>query len=89
MVRVSAAFTNSAGTAVDPTEVYFEYKDPDGIETLLTYGTDAALVRDSAGNYHVDVDADTEGGWYYRWYSTGTGQTAAEGSFGVNGSQFV
>jgi hypothetical protein len=80
--RISAVFTVS-GTASNPTAVKFLYKDPSGTTTTLVYGTDAALVNDSAGHYHVDIDCDEAGTWYYRWESTGTGQAAEEGRFVV------
>lgn len=83
LIRVAAVFTNVAGTAVDPTAVFVKYKDPGGTVTTLTYGVDAALVRDSAGNYHVDIDADEAGTWTYRFFSTGTGQAANEKRFTV------
>lgn len=88
LVRIAGAFTNAAGTAVDPTAVFAKYKDPGGITTALTYGVDVALVRDSAGNYHVDVNADESGVWRYRFYSTGTGQAANEEQFIVEPSAF-
>lgn len=88
LVRVSVAFTNSAGTAIDPTAVLCQYKSPAGTTTALTYGTDVALVKDSTGNYHVDIDCDEEGTWDCRYYSTGTGQAAAETSFRVRVSAF-
>jgi hypothetical protein len=87
LVRVSAAFT-SAGAAIDPTAVTAKYKTPAGTTTTLVYGTDGALVRDSAGNYHVDVDADEVGTWYYRFASTGTGQAASEEAFRVRATAF-
>lgn len=80
LVRISATWTNAAGTAIDPTAVLAQYRDPGGTTTSLVYGVDAALVKDSTGNYHVDVDADEAGWWHYRFYSTGTGQAAAEPS---------
>jgi len=70
LVRVSAAFTDSAGMAA-------------GTTTTLTYGVDAALVRDSAGNYHADISATDDGDWHYRWYSTGSGQASEEHWFRV------
>lgn len=88
VVRVSALFENAAGTDLDPTAVLMKYKDPSGNITSLVYLTDAELVKDSTGNYHVDIDADESGAWYYRFYSTGTGQTANEGSFQVDVSNF-
>ena len=84
LVRVSGTFTNSAGTAIDPSVVKFSYKNPAGTTTTLTYGTDVALVKDSTGNYHVDVDASLTGPWYCRFFSTGTGQAADESKFLVN-----
>jgi hypothetical protein len=88
VVRCSGAFTNSAGTAIDPTAVLFTFIDPAGTSTTYTYGVDAALAKDSTGNYHVDVNADAEGIYHWRMYSTGTGKAAAEGEFVVTSSVF-
>jgi hypothetical protein len=76
-VRVSGAFANAAGTAIDPDAVFAQYKDPSGNVTSLEYGEDAELVRDATGSYHVDIDADEAGQWFYRFYSTGSGKAAA------------
>lgn len=82
LVRVSAAFKDSTNAAIDPTVVRFKFKRPDtGVVTTYVYGVDGALVKDSAGNYHVDISADAAGEWPYRFESTGTGQAAQEGSF--------
>jgi hypothetical protein len=83
LVRVSGAFTNSAGTAQDPTVVKASVRTPAGVVTTYTYGVDAGLVKDSTGNYHLDVSAAEIGWYYYRWFSTGTGQAADEGWFEV------
>jgi hypothetical protein len=88
VIRLSAVFTNSAGTAIDPAVVLFSFINPAGTQTTYTYGTDAELVKDSTGNYHVDVDADTEGLFYYRFYSTGTGKAAAEGQLFIKETIF-
>jgi hypothetical protein len=88
LVRVTGTFTTPAGVATDPTAVLFSYQNPAGTTTTLTYGVDAALVKSSTGVYYVDVNASTEGVWYYRFYSTGTGQTADEGTFTVKVSNF-
>lgn len=77
LIRVSAEWTNSVGAATDPAAVFCQYKDPGGNTTTLQYLVDAALVRDSEGNYYVDIDADEAGTWRYRFYSTGTGQGAS------------
>jgi hypothetical protein len=88
LVRITGTFTNSAGTAVDPTVVRAQYTDPSGNTTSLLYLTDAALVKASTGVYYVDIDADESGVWLYRFYATGTGQGAEEGYFEVVGSYF-
>jgi hypothetical protein len=44
-------------------------------------------VKDSTGNYHVDVDADEPGVWRFRFAGTVSGQAAAEGQFRVDSSR--
>lgn len=88
LVRVTGTFTDSAGTATDPTVVGFKYNDPAGTTTTYIYGTDAEVVKDSTGVYHVDISATTKGVWEYRWYATGVGQSAGEGHFTVRVSRF-
>lgn len=88
LARCSAAFTTSAGVATDPTTVRFSVRNPAGTTTSYLYGTDSQLVKDSTGNYHVDIDANADGRWHYRFFSTGSGQAAAEKSFRVK-SAFV
>lgn len=88
LVRISGAFATADGTAVDPDAVLCETLDPAGVTTAYTYGTDAELTRDSAGHYHLDIDAGQAGVWYYRFYSTGNGQAADEGTFIVAQSNF-
>lgn len=87
-VTVSAAFKNAAGVAADPDSVYCKITDPDGVVTTYHYGVDAALVKDSTGNYHVLVDANKAGSWSYRFYAIGTGKSADEGTFKVRHSNF-
>jgi len=85
LVRCTAVFTNAAGTATDPGAVFLKVKDPSGNTTIYTYGTDAELLKDSTGNYHIDVDANQSGRWQYRFWSSGSGQAAARGDFIVLG----
>lgn len=83
LARCAASFTDSGGSALDPTGVSFTVTTPAGVSTTYVYGTDAALVKDSSGHYHVDVNANARGVWFYRWFSTGTGQAAEQGEFSV------
>ena len=87
LVRCVGTFA-SGGTNVDPAAVMFKVKSPGGVVTTYTYGQDAALVRDATGVYHVDVSASEAGVYFYRFWSTGTGQAAAEGRFAVKGTYF-
>lgn len=83
LVRVTGTFKTNAGALLDPTAVRFAYQIDEGATTTLLYGTDTAVVRDSVGVYHFDIDAAASGSYFYRWYSTGTGQAAAEDHFYV------
>lgn len=81
-VRVSVAFTVN-DVATDPTTVKAKIKDPSGNVSTYVYGTDAALVKDSTGNYHVDVVTDENKHWHYRFEGTGSCTAVEEGSFRV------
>lgn len=48
-------FKNANEVVTDPTVVTFKQRTPSGVETTYVYGTDAEVVRYSAGNFHVDV----------------------------------
>lgn len=86
LARITGNFKNAAGADADPTTVTFKYTNPAGTITTLIYLTDAALVKDSTGNYHVDVSINAAGMWYYRWQGTGAVETAQEGEFCVEPS---
>jgi len=88
VVRCTGTFTTAAGVATDPTAVNFKVRTPAGTVTTYVYGTDAELVKASTGVYTVDVPLTTTGTWAYRFYSTGTGQAAAEATFWVEQSAF-
>ena len=89
-VKCEAAFTNATtGAAVDPTNVYFQIKNPQTQAiTTYTYGVDPEITNPSTGSYAISVNATIHGIWFYRWYSTGTGMAAGENSFSVKDSEF-
>lgn len=89
LARVSAAFTNSGGTPIDPTGLSLFVTRPSGVTVEYVYGTDAEVQKDSTGNYHADIDADAAGQWLWKWESTGTGQAAEHGEFMVEPSAFI
>ena len=82
-VRCAVTFTVSS-TNTDPTTVKAKVKDPSGTVTTYTYGTDAALVKDATGQYHLDVDTDENGEWHFRFEGTGACTAVEESSFYVH-----
>ncbi len=90
LVRVPFVFLDSSGSVVDPAVVKFEYNCVAvGLTTTFTYGADAALVKDSNGRYHADIDTNESSGlYYYRPFSEGTGQAARVAKFYVRPKQF-
>lgn len=89
LVRTTCQFVDkTTGQAVDPATVRCLYKKPDNTTVTYVYGTDNALVKDATGNYHVDLNGNLAGTWWYRWESTGANQGAYEGTFEVRASQF-
>ena len=88
LVRVSFTLKDINGTLIDPGGLSFTFKDKAGVGATYVFGTDAQLVKDSMGNYHVDVDANKSGRWRYRWVATGTGQSAIEREFEVEDTEF-
>lgn len=68
-VYLTAVFTNSAGSLVDPTAVTVLITLPDGTNT-----GPLAATKDSVGNYHY-IYTPTESG-IHQWYFAGTGSNA-------------
>lgn len=88
VVRVQGNLADLDGTPGDPGGVVVKYRSPAGVITSKTYGTDAEVVRVGSGIYQMDVTANLEGIWTYRFESTGARQAATEGRFTVRESQF-
>lgn len=87
VVRVTGLFKDINEVLADPTAVFFSYIDPSGNTTNLQYLVNVALVKDSTGTYHVDIEVDEAGDYHYRWVSTGTGKGAEIGQFMVKPQQ--
>jgi hypothetical protein len=67
----------------DPTTLVFMFRKPnDSATTTYVWGTDAQLVRDSVGKFHVELSLDQAGIWSWRQQSTGV-VTASQGTFNV------
>lgn len=76
-VRLTATFTNLAGSLTNPTTVVCTIRRPDGNSSTLSNSTS------STGVYTADVTVDQSGEWNYRWSGTGALVVAEEGSFYV------
>lgn len=85
LVKVTGTFTDpdNSDAAIDPTAVYCTVTDPSGEETVYQYGVDSEVVKSSTGVYTMNVDVQSTGFWYYRWWSTGTAQAAAKNTIKV------
>lgn len=87
LVRVTAAFEDVDGAAVDPTTVTLKVMDPSGNIDEYTYaGGDVS--RSAAGSYYRDVTVDEAGDWRCWWVSTGSGQGAEPTQFIVEPTPF-
>ena len=75
------------GVPADPTAFDLVVARPDNDDTVYHWpdppGPQGPIVRDSAGTFHADLLTDVKGIWTYRFVSSGTGTTAAEGTFQV------
>lgn len=79
VVRLTATFTDTGGTAADPSSVKFYYEDPSG--NFSTETSTGNIVNSAVGTYYVDLTLDESGVWEYRVSSTGTIQASEEGYF--------
>lgn len=86
LVTVSGEFTDVNDEPADPAGVSMAFRDPSGNATTYVFGTDAEVVKDSTGNYHVDLSIDEAGDWFYSWIGSGAGQGAEAGQFSVKPS---
>lgn len=82
-VRVAGVLEDAAGLDTDPTAVTVKYRKPGQSVTTLEFPADVALVKDAAGQYHVDINCDVAGMYDVGFFSTGTGQAAKEIQFRV------
>jgi hypothetical protein len=86
LVRATATF-QVGSTATDPSTITAIVRPPSGSSATYVYGTDAELVKDSTGVYHVDIDVNAAGRWVYRFAGSGAAQAAGEEIFIVEDSE--
>ena len=88
LIRVSGTF-QVGGVDTDPTAVTVKHRKPDGTLVTKVFVTDAEVVKDATGQYHMDIDIDAAGQWWYRFEGTGTAQTAEEKNFFIDTTETV
>ena len=83
-VTMSVSFTDATGTLLDPSAITLNISNSvaDTL-TLLTYGTDASVIKDGTGLYHCDYLPPNAGTYSYQWRGTGAVIAAQESQFQV------
>lgn len=76
--RLQCTFKDITGVVKDPTTITFNMVEPDGVATPYVFGTDAELVKDSTGVFHVDWPITKQG--RHAWSLAGTGAVAQKES---------
>ena len=81
LLRFRATFRNNDAELADPTTITLRHTEPGVAAVNYVYGTDAEVVRESLGIFHVDYVADIVGEHKWRWLGTGAVQIAIKGGF--------
>lgn len=84
--RLSISFTDYADVSADPTAVTFAMTEPDGSVVQYDYLTNAELVKDSVGNYHVDYLLSKSGRHTFKFTGTGAVNSAESADLYVRAS---
>lgn len=67
-VRCDVDVTDENDELIDPDTLTFKILSPvTATETVYEFGTDAELVQDLEGEFHVDFDVTEAGTWFYRY----------------------
>lgn len=85
---LEASFVDDNGDPINPSTVKVWVKDPSDVETAYVYGVDAAVIRDSTGEYHMDYELISHGKYWWRWEADGNVDGADEDPIFVRRSQF-
>lgn len=70
--RIRARFYDLDGNLFDGNTVKLLIQNGLGAKTLLQYGVDAAIIRNSVGEYTYAAVLNNAGTWAFYWYSEGT-----------------
>lgn len=87
--KLSVRIYDEDGALADPTTLTFTMRDPDNVRTTYVSGTDAQIVRESVGVFHVYWDCVKTGRHRWRFAATGSIGAAAEAGFIVEHSDVL
>lgn len=92
-IQIETTFTDDTGDTANPTNVYCTIREPDGTETIYTYGTDPEIEHPSKGVFNIEITGDQEGKYVYWWHTDipaplDTVQATDEGHFRIRQSTF-
>lgn len=91
LVRVSVAFTDQSGDAVDPSVVTLKWRYLGGVVVTWVHGTDDEIVQDATGEYHADIPVPAAAAGLeiaYKWYGSGDVVASGRGGFKVLADEF-
>lgn len=79
--QIQVVFTNSGGTAVDPSTITLYLAPPSGAVGTYTYPTD--VQRSAQGTYTYNGTATASGWWNLRWVGDGAAIAAQQDRYFV------
>jgi hypothetical protein len=99
-IRVRSAFRNISKKVADPETVRLSIKTPSDTVSTVTFedpqeGDITEIHKRTSGEteltgeFYADIDANEAGTWFYRWFSEGELQAAAESRFEVRAAQAI
>ena len=68
----------------DPTELTLVLKPPQGALATYVWPTGSEIIKESVGEFYIDLTPDEVGQYYFRWFSSGAVEDAAEGAFRID-----
>lgn len=80
-VTLTASIAATSGGMVDPTSLFLQLRWPTGSVAAWGYPD---FTKVATGHYTFNVNClNLSGNYYYRWFSTGSGQAAEQAVFEV------
>jgi hypothetical protein len=81
LVSIDIVVKTPAGVLIDPSTLTCDVNDPSGTTTTYTYGVDITFLRNSLGNFTLEVDGNAHGMWFYHPEASGNVEVSGDGYF--------